>query len=50
MSKGTLDLGQSVPRGTEEHAESVAGRQSPAAGEEAEEAVVEPDEAEEVSS
>ena len=27
MSKGTLDLGQSVPRGTEEHAEGVAGRQ-----------------------
>jgi large subunit ribosomal protein L4 len=33
MSKGTLDLGQSVPRGTEEHAEGVAGRQSPVAGE-----------------
>lgn len=28
MSKGTLELGQSVPRGTEEHAEEVAGRES----------------------
>jgi hypothetical protein len=28
MSKGTLDLGQSVPRGTEEHAEEVASRES----------------------
>ena len=31
MSKGTLDLGQSVPRGTEEHAEQqAASRQPPA--------------------
>ena len=50
MSKGTLDLGQSVPRGTEEHAESVAGRQSSAASDEAEEAAVEADETEEVGS
>jgi len=28
MSKGTLDLGQNVPRGTEEHAEAVASAQS----------------------
>ncbi len=34
MSKGTLELGQSVPRGTEEHAEGVAGRQLPVASEE----------------
>jgi large subunit ribosomal protein L4 len=34
MSKGTLDLGQNVPRGTEEHAEGVASRQSPVASEE----------------
>jgi len=27
MSKGTLDLGQSVPRGTEEHAAQVPGKQ-----------------------
>jgi len=47
MSKGTLDLGQSVPRGTEEHAESVADRQSPAAGEEV---AAEGDETEEVGS
>jgi len=45
MSKGTLELGQSVPRGTEEHAEAVASRQSPIAGEEA---AVEPDAGEEV--
>jgi len=32
MSKGTLDLGQSVPRGTEEHAAQVPGKQP--AGEE----------------
>jgi large subunit ribosomal protein L4 len=50
MSKGTLDLGQSVPRGTDEHAESVADRQTPDAGEAPEEAAVEPDEAEEVGS
>ena len=50
MSRGTLDLGQSVPRGTEDHAESVAGRQSAAAGEEIEEAATEVDETEEVSS
>ena len=50
MSRGTLDLGQSVPRGTEEHAESVAGRQSAVAGEEVEEAATEVDETEEVSS
>ena len=50
MSKGTLDLGQSVPRGTDEHAESVAGRQAPAASDEAEEAIVGADEAEEVGS
>ena len=31
MSKGTLDLGQGAPRGTEDHAEQVAGRQSPVA-------------------
>jgi large subunit ribosomal protein L4 len=34
MSKGTLDLGQNVPRGTEEHAEGVASRRSPVASEE----------------
>ena len=50
MSKGTLDLGQSVPRGTEEHAESVAGLQAPAVGDEAEEAAVEDGETEEVGS
>jgi large subunit ribosomal protein L4 len=33
MSQGTLDLGQSVPRGTEEHAEQVASSQSPVASE-----------------
>lgn len=47
MSKGTLDLGQSVPRGTEEHAESVADRQSVSTNEEA---AVEPDAGEEVAS
>ena len=32
MSKGTLDLGQGAPRGTEEHAQQeVASRQSPVA-------------------
>lgn len=36
MSKGTLDLGQSVPRGTDEHAEAIAGRQSAGAGSELE--------------
>ncbi len=36
MSKGTLDLGQSVPRGTEEHAEGVASRQSPVVNQEVE--------------
>jgi large subunit ribosomal protein L4 len=30
MSKGTLDLGQSVPRGTEEHAAQVPGKQQAA--------------------
>ena len=45
MSKGTLDLGQSVPRGTDEHADAVAGRRSPVASEEA---AVEADEAGEV--
>ena len=45
MSKGTLDLGQSVPRGTEEHAEAVAGRRSTIARDEA---AVEPDSGEEV--
>jgi large subunit ribosomal protein L4 len=50
MSKGTLDLGQSVPRGTDEHAESVAGRRVPGASDEAEEATVGADEAEEVGS
>ena len=50
MSKGTLDLGQSVPRGTEEHAEGVASRQTQVTGEDAEAAVVEPDAAEEVAS
>jgi large subunit ribosomal protein L4 len=50
MSKGTLDLGQSVPRGTDEHAESVAGRQAPTASDEAEEATVGADETEEVGS
>ena len=50
MSKGTLDFGQSVPRGTEEHAESVAGRQSAVAGEEVEEAATGVAETEEVSS
>jgi hypothetical protein len=29
MSKGTLELGQSVPRGTDEHAEAVASDQLP---------------------
>jgi len=49
MSKGTLDLGQSVPRGTDEHAEGVASRQSPVASdEEVEETTVEADEAGEV--
>ena len=47
MSKGTLDLGQSVPRGTEEHAESVADRQSVSTNEEA---AGEPDAGEEVAS
>jgi len=47
MSKGTLDLGQSVPRGTEKHAESVADRQPPVAGEEV---AAEGDETEEVGS
>jgi large subunit ribosomal protein L4 len=50
MSKGTLDLGQSVPRGTDEHAESVAGRQAPTASDEAEEATVGADDTEEVGS
>ena len=50
MSKGTLDLGQSVPRGTDEHAESVAGGRAPAASDEAEEATVGADETEEVGS
>jgi large subunit ribosomal protein L4 len=50
MSKGTLDLGQSVPRGTDEHAESLAGRQAPTASDEAEEATVGADETEEVGS
>ena len=36
MSKGTLDLGQNVPRGTEEHAEQAASRQMPATSQEAE--------------
>ncbi|MEN8115191.1 MAG: 50S ribosomal protein L4 [Actinomycetota bacterium] len=36
MSKGTLDLGQSVPRGTEEHAEQVASLEPRAASEELE--------------
>ncbi|MEA3510486.1 MAG: 50S ribosomal protein L4 [Actinomycetota bacterium] len=36
MSRGTLDLGQNVPRGTEEHAEQAAGRQLPDASSEAE--------------
>jgi large subunit ribosomal protein L4 len=37
MSKGTLDLGQNVPRGTEEHAEQrAASRELPAAGSELE--------------
>ena len=36
MSKGTLDLGQSVPRGTEEHAEQAAGRKLQAASSEPE--------------
>ena len=35
MSKGTLDLGQNVPRGTEEHAEQAASRQMPATSQEA---------------
>ena len=34
MSQGTLDLGQSVPRGTEEHAGEVASRESRVASEE----------------
>jgi large subunit ribosomal protein L4 len=46
MSKGTLDLGQSVPRGTEEHAESVAQPQAAAS----DETLVEADETEEVGS
>jgi large subunit ribosomal protein L4 len=46
MSKGTLDLGQRVPRGTEEHAESVA--RPPAAA--AAETLAEDDETEEVGS
>jgi large subunit ribosomal protein L4 len=46
MSKGTLDLGQRVPRGTEEHAESVA---RPSAGT-VEETIVEAEETEEVGS
>ena len=50
MSKGTLDLGQSVPRGTDEHAEGVASRQTPVTGEAAEAAGAEPDTAEEVAS
>jgi large subunit ribosomal protein L4 len=50
MSMGTLDLGQSVPRGTDEHAESVAGRQAPTASDEAEEATVGADDTEEVGS
>jgi large subunit ribosomal protein L4 len=50
MSKGTLDLGQSVPRGTDEHAESAASRQPPAASDEAEVAADESDETEEVGS
>ena len=50
MSKGTLDLGQSVPRGTDEHAESVTGRQAAAASDEAEETIVGADETEEVGS
>ena len=33
MSRGTLELGQSVPRGTEEHAEEVASRKSQDASE-----------------
>ncbi len=37
MSKGTLELGQSVPRGTDEHAEEVASRQSRVASMEPEE-------------
>jgi len=37
MSKGTLDLGQNVPRGTEEHAEQqAASRELPVAGSELE--------------
>lgn len=48
MSKGTLDLGQSVPRGTAEHAEGVATRQAAVAGETAEDTAVEADETEEV--
>jgi hypothetical protein len=34
MSKGTLDLGQSVRRGTAEHADEVASRESRVASEE----------------
>jgi large subunit ribosomal protein L4 len=49
MSKGTLDLGQSVPRGTEEHAASVGGRRSPVAGDESEAATDNSDPNEEVS-
>jgi len=37
MSKGTLELGQSVPRGTDEHAEEVASRESRVASMEPEE-------------
>jgi len=43
MSKGTLDLGQNVPRGTEEHAEQAASRQLPAASPEAESGSSEPE-------
>ena len=35
MSQGTLELGQSVPRGTEEHAEEVASRKSQDASQDA---------------
>lgn len=45
MSKGTLELGQSIPRGTEEHAGAVASRRSTGVSEEA---GVEPDTGEEV--
>lgn len=36
MSQGTLELGQSAPRGTDEHAEEVASRQSPVASQKSE--------------